>query len=183
MQDIKVIRNYASALFEDAENKQKDEVFKHLEKIVEAVNSDCEFKDVLYSPAVSKTNKTKLIGKLTSAFGTPRVLTEFLQVLIRNSRENILDYLPEFYKQMLDASKNIKQVKIKSFKVLSDKDKQSLIKYLKNDLIKHDIEVKYEQDSSLLGGVLIQYDNNIVDFSVAGALKKIDDIAGNAIVK
>ena len=183
MQDIKVIRNYTSALFNDPGNKQKDKILKHLEKILETINLDVESKGTLYSPAVSKIDKARLVNELTSILGTPKVLSEFLQILIRNSRENILDYLPKYYKQMLDASKNIKQVKIKSFKALSDKDKESLIKYLKTNLIKCDIEINYEEDSSLLGGILIQYDNNIMDFSIAGALKKIDDIAGNAIVK
>jgi len=184
MQDIKVIRNYVDALFDNAKQKHKEEeVFQHLKKVVELINTNSELKNILYSPIIPKTNKSRLIDKLTSFFGTDEGLIEFLHVLIKNSRENVLDYILTYYKQRLDASKNIKQVKVKSFKVLDDKDKELLIKYLKTYLIKHDIEVKYEEDSSLLGGILIQYDNNIMDFSIAGALKKIDDVTRSTIVK
>lgn len=184
MHDIKVIKNYVAALFDSALKRHAEgEVFVQVCSVVEALNANSELKNILYSPVTPKSSKIKLIDAFTQALAIDKTVEEFLKVLVKNSREYVLDHLVDFYKQMLDASKNIKQVKVKSFKRLTVKDKNTLSDYLKIDLNKHSIEIKFEEDSSLLGGVLIQYDNNVIDLSIAGALKKIDDMAIIAIVK
>jgi F-type H+-transporting ATPase subunit delta len=184
MRDIKVIKNYAAALFDSAlKSHAEEEVFMYVCTVVDTLNANSELKNIFYSPATLKSSKIKLIEALTQALKTDKTVEEFLKVLVKNSREYVLDHLVDFYKQILDASKNIKQVKVKSSQTLTEKDKNTLSKYLKTDLIKENIEIRFEEDSSLLGGVLIQYDNNVIDLSIAGALKKIDDMAIIAIVK
>lgn len=184
MKDIKVIRNYAESLFDNAKKKNKEEdIFQDIKNIVEIISTNDELKNILYSPVVSKSSKIKLIKELATKLGTDDALLKFIIVLVKNAREYVFDHLSDYYKQMLDASKGIKQVKIKSYKTLDDKDKKIIDKYLETELTQDSIEVEFEVDSSLLGGILIQYDNKVIDLSITGYLKKIDDLTTSAVAK
>lgn len=184
MQEIKVTRNYVEALFDSAKKRYKEEeVFQDIKNIIEIVSINSELKNILYSPVVSKSNKIKLIKELTAKLGTEETLLKFLIVLVKNAREYVLNHLADHYKQILDASKGIKQVEIKSSKILDDKDKAIIDEYLETELTKNNFEVKFEVDSSLLGGILIQYDNKIIDLSIAGFMRKIDDVTRSTVVK
>jgi F-type H+-transporting ATPase subunit delta len=85
------------------------------------------------------------------------------------------------YEQFLDDNKNIKIVKVTSSKILEKEDRKMIKQYLETELLNQKIEIKFDDDSSIIGGILVQYDNNILDLSIAGALKKIEDVTKKAL--
>ncbi len=178
MIDQKVVRNYASCLFDNA--KSDSECQKILEQISlfnEILLTSELVRFALYSPIVSKFDKLKLVNGFIEKFQFEKIVAQFFKVVVRNSRFEILSSVIARYKQLLNESRGIKFVTVESVEQQPNKKVTAIVKkYLENKLEKI-IELKTIQNESLIGGVVIKYDSFLYDYSVAGTLDRVGKLA------
>jgi len=173
MKDIKIVKNYASALFSgSSETGAQEEVLKQMIAVNEVVESDVVIKNAIQSPIIKNTDKVKIIQSIMQKFNINNILAEFLLLLVKNSRISLLSKIISFYHLMLDESKDIKLVQVVSFKILELEEKEWIKNHLEN-LLKQKVETEFSENQSILGGMVIEYDSIRMDYSIAGALGKI----------
>ena len=73
-------------------------------------------------------------------------------------------------------SKGIKFVKVSSAFKLEKKEMEFIRNLLESKLDKK-VELEHSVDESLLGGVVVKYDSNLIDCSLQGVLDRIQKIA------
>ena len=120
-----------------------------------------DFVRLLSSPAVSKADKTDLIGKVFDG-KTDGCLLNFLKVLAQNGRFSHLAGIADEFKTLLNKEKNILAVTaVEMPPILQQKLRNKLAA-----ITKKNIELTAKVDRSVLGGVLLQYDNIEIDGTV-----------------
>ena len=106
-------------------------------------------------------------------------MLNFLYILIDKRREaDILDIEKE-YEELYNEHKNIVKVVAKTAIPMEDKAKVKLIKVLGEKLDKT-IELTNEVDKSIMGGVLLQMEDRLIDGSIKAQLDSIGKAIGGA---
>jgi F-type H+-transporting ATPase subunit delta len=176
MKGIKIVTNYAFALFTSAvELGVEEKILEQIKQINRVIDADSDIKTIMESPVVTSTDKTKVLESIVGGFEINAILMQFLLLLIKNSRISFLPKIIHSYNLLLDESKNIKMVKLTSCKVLEVLDKEWIKTYLEKDLGQK-VEIEFHQDPSIIGGIIVEYDSIRIDYSILGALNKIKRI-------
>lgn len=94
----------------------------------------------------------------------------FLDLLIRYNRLNILPEIASLYKEALDSKNGVVAVKVKTAFPLDLLQKRTIINALSNK-IDAKVELSVEEVPELLAGVIIEYQDQVIDQSLKGRLK------------
>ncbi|PCJ27592.1 MAG: ATP synthase F1 subunit delta [Rickettsiales bacterium] len=175
--DLKVVKNYAQALFLKAKDLSKeDKILEQISIISDITEASPLAKEVLCSPIIDHSLKIKLIDLLAKKYKFDKISQRFLYVLVKNTRCNFISKIVDEFGKMLAESKGIKAVNVSSAFKLGKKELSFIKGFLETELNKK-IELTTKEDASLIGGVVIEYDSNLIDCSVHGALEKIQKVA------
>ncbi len=92
------------------------------------------------------------------------------------AKKNLLSKAPEILnllEQTANADQNIVSAKIKSKLKLSEQKKDSLRQSLINRYKAKDLKLKLEEDPSLLGGIRIEAEGEVIDLSLKNKLHQL----------
>lgn len=172
-------RRYALALYEAcSEAGNVEVVFQQLKEIVNEIDSNKDFMEIIKNPQISKANKKRIFKELFENTIEPELLN-FLLLTIE--KERIL-FLREKYNQFesiyLDA-RNIIVVDVKSAISLTNDEKINLKNVLEKKYRKTVI-LREKVDISLIGGMILRVGDEVIDGSVKDKVvsfkKRINDI-------
>lgn len=164
---------YAKSLIDLAtEQNQLDEVYKDMIFLQGVFKQSKEFTSVMRSPVITADKKNAIIdgvtagkvGKLTSAFN---------KLLIQKNRESILSEIITAYIDQFNAIKGIHKVKLTTAQPISDALKTAIEQKVKTDTSLPIIELEPVVKEELIGGFVLEFDNNLVDASIQRDLKDI----------
>ncbi len=105
------------------------------------------------------------------------VLDNFVNVLVANSDLRLFDQIAEEFHKLELVKLGIKQVNVKSAHPLTKENEKQILDEL-NKLAKHKVELKKEVDERLIGGVVIQMDDQVIDASVKSQLEQLKENLG-----
>ncbi len=170
-----ISREYAAALFMLAcEEKREAEYKKALEIVEKEFKNQIEYIDFLASPSIPIDER---LDAIDAAFSNvlPEYVLYFLKLLCeKNHIESIFECILE-YNNLFDGMKNVSNAKVKSVVELSETEKEALQKKLEKISGKN-VNMNFEIDSSIGGGLIIELDGNIIDASIRRYLKDIKDV-------
>ena len=170
-----VSREYAQALFMLAAEKGMADAFdKDLDVLTDALKENPRYTELLSSPGIALEER---LGVIEATFGgsVSRDVVSFLKILCeRKHTDEILECVGE-YKAMLDESKKISTARVTSAALLDEKQKAALVKKLEMKT-GHKVVIEYTRDESIIGGLTIELDGQIMDASLKRHLKDIKDV-------
>ncbi len=167
-----LLTGYAQALYEVASKKGvADEVEKDMKSIKTLLKKNEKFRDVLYHPSVTKSDKKKIIDK-TIGPQCSKWVKNLLFVLIDKRRERLLDSLSDMFTAVASKIKGIEHVKVQTAIALTDTKREELKKSLEK-LTKKEVRLEVKVDKSIIGGMIISMGNRIIDGSVTNHLKNL----------
>ncbi len=162
--------SYALALLDLTQGKEK-ETLEYLIYIQEILKKDKQVEHFFLNPAVSKNLKIQLIKKVFQNH-LPELLINFLCILAKNERFNLISEIKEIYQYHLDKRNNILPVKVITAIEL-DEDTKSLIQKTLNQYYNKEVDIHYVVKSSIIGGIIIQSEGYEIDNSIESMLKQI----------
>jgi F-type H+-transporting ATPase subunit delta len=131
-----------------------------------------DFKIYLSNPLISADKKQEILEKtLKSELNTETF--KFLLVLVKRDRINLLDSVIDSYLQLVYRLASIKMIEVSTAFAFTNKQKNMLIKKLKELTNAREIRLVITVDSSLIGGFLIKTNSRVVDFTVKNQLQKL----------
>ncbi|HEY3781100.1 MAG TPA: ATP synthase F1 subunit delta [Fimbriimonadaceae bacterium] len=174
MQDHRVAKRYAKALFNEA---QKSDMVAAVEADLNAISNlstgEGQFKDFIFSPHVAREEKSKIAERLFSDRITALTM-QFIRIVIEKRREAEIALIHEEYVNLRREHGNVIYAEVISAEALDDKQRDALEKKLKSLTGKH-IEAAYDVDPKLVGGLKIVYGNYVLDGTVKGTLRRLED--------
>lgn len=175
-----VSKKYAMALFEAGLDLEKIHEFNGQLEILEKIFKEhLKLVQIFSHPKIRKEEKKELIDKLFKDKVSWEIVN-FLYVLIDKRRErHILDIIQE-YKVMFNKHEEIVKVVAVTAIPMEERYKAKLKVVLSNKLMKK-VELENMVDPGILGGVILKFENKLVDGSVKGKLEDLGKVIGGNI--
>lgn len=104
----------------------------------------------------------------------PGVVKSFIELLASHRVLAQSDKIIKAFKKYLYKQENIQSVEVKTALPLSEHDRREILKHLKNTLNK-EIIIKESVDKELVGGIVVKYDDTVIDGSIKSRLKLLAD--------
>ena len=173
MQNPRLAGRYAKSLLDIAvEKNELEKVYTDVKYIQAVIAASSEFVNVLRSPIIKADKKLAIVSSVTQN-KVGAILEGFNKLLIAKNREANLPEILNAFEEQYNTLKNISKVKLTSATELSDTTKQAIISRLEKDAGLANIQLQTKIDERLIGGFVLEYNNNIVDASIIRDLKDI----------
>ena len=172
MKDHVVAQKYAHALF--AEAQAKDELHacqQGLDEFVRVARLRGSLIQILSHPFIALDEKTRMIHSVLGEYSTP-LLERFLALLVRKRRLDVLFAIAQEFQAEVDRFQNIQALKVRTAFPMSDAQQIELQKKLEVWL-KSKVRMDVQVDPQLIGGLVIQTRDHVLDQSLKGQLKKL----------
>lgn len=173
MPNPRLAARYAQSLVEIAQEKgELEAVNTDMEFLQTAIQVSKEFRTVLNSPIIKGEKKKEIfLAVIDDKIGP--VTKGFCQLLLLKSREGVLPEIVTAFKEQYNTIKGINKVKFTTTQPISDALRTSIEKKIAADTGFTNIELETLVDESLIGGFVLEYNNNLIDASIARDLKDI----------
>jgi len=166
-----IARVYAEALFEVARDKGKlDEVHDQLAEGAEAIAENRDLQVFLFSPYFSSAEKRDGIARVISG-GNPE-LVNFLELLAEKHRMPAIFRIRTRFDEMWAKEKRHLDVRLTSAVELPSDVVDAVGKQIE-DQTGQTIELETDVDERVLGGIVLQVGNMVLDASVRNKLERL----------
>jgi F-type H+-transporting ATPase subunit delta len=164
---------YAEALFSAAHRQNAvDALGEELSHFgSDVLDAAPEIESFLASPVVGKKAKTAALDAALPGHASD-LLRGLFTVLARNGRLSLLRGITEAYRHLLDNQAGLIPVKVTSAVALSDAQREALTGTL-GDILKQQPVLTVRVDPDLLGGLVVQVGDRVIDTSVRTRLQTL----------
>lgn len=168
-----VTNTYADALFQIATEEDKvDELYSEVNTLIGILDANPDLSRVMSHPSVDKNEKIDVIKNIF----TGRVCAELCgllhQIVVNNRYEEIDGILAKFT-EMVKEYKKIGVAHVATPTDLTDAQKDRIKQKLLDSTDYVEMEMNYETDPSLIGGMRIRIGDRIVDSSISTKLNEL----------
>lgn len=171
-----VATRYAQAFFDIArEDERIDEYGQELIAISDVLRMNPEFFRLIRHPAMTAVQKKELLKQILAACSLSRPTHEFLMVIERRKRIDLIQKIVDSYLQMVDNQKNIITAVVTSAIPFSPAHQDALRNKLSQMLspVPSVIKLKMQVEPGIIGGLIIRLKDKVIDGSVRGRLDRL----------
>jgi F-type H+-transporting ATPase subunit delta len=142
-------------------------------KYIHAVcNASSEFVNLLRSPIIKADQKNSIINSVTKD-KVSLLTNSFTVLLVKKGRERDLPEMATAFIEQYNALKGIHQVTLTTAVEVSSDLKKSIEDKVKAENKFATVELTTKTDDALIGGFVLEFNNNLVDASIARDLRDI----------
>jgi F-type H+-transporting ATPase subunit delta len=173
MLDTSLAVRYANALFSAAQEKNcVPAILDELDSFLQVLAKDAQLKSLFFHPAIPASEKKSLLDDLVGNRLTP-LGRSFLSTLLDAKRINYLALIHENIVKLYNKAKN--KVSARVFSVLPlDAGVQKKVRERIEHFLHKEVDVRFDVDPGLLGGIKLVVEDKVVDGSVLHNLKKME---------
>jgi F-type H+-transporting ATPase subunit delta len=165
-------KRYSQAVFEIArQSGDLDAWARALDQIAEFM-TDPEVRAVLENTRVARDSKQRLIE---AALGDlPPLALNLARLLVRKGRTLLARQIADQFRQLVEAQEGVARARALTAVPLSDTERETLARRL-GEQTGRQIVLETEVDPALLGGVVVQIGDRLIDGSTRARLEALRD--------
>lgn len=169
--DLKAAQRYANALYRIARDKNLlDPIAGEIEVLADLSKANKNFRQVFLTSSLSKQVKEEIIGRVFPNVET--VTRDFLKVLVRKNRFNLLVAIAAEYKRLYDSDEGIEAVHlVTTFKL--EQEQLNRFKDCIEQILGRKVRIKSEIKPALISGAIIYTRSLVIDGSLRYQLKAL----------
>ena len=166
---------YASALFElmqELPADQQKSLTAEVADLLALLSANDELQKLIRSPVISAEEKTAAMGAVSDAAGMSQLLKNFVALVIEKRRAAALPAMAQHFAGLVASSRDELVAHVTTAQAIE----QAQIDALKDQLKKafgKTIVVEAEQDSALLGGMIVKVGSQMIDGSLRTKLDSL----------
>jgi F-type H+-transporting ATPase subunit delta len=173
MPNPRLATRYAKSLIDlSVERNQLEIVYNDMQFLKQVIKASPDFVNLLRSPIVNSDKKQSILDAITKN-RISELTAAFIKLLINKSRESDLPEIVAAFIEQYNAIKNIHKVKLTTATAISDDLKNAIVSKVKREANLENVELDAKIDDKLIGGFVLEFNNNLVDASVLRDLKDI----------
>jgi len=173
---LPVAKHYARALLELAREKGVvDQIGEGLRIFREKIEEDRRILNLFSSPVISQQEKEEFLETLIGEVEGKELLKSFLALLVKNKRVRLLEQIVYSYKILADEVMERVDAVAVSPVPLSEEQKMRLAERL-SLITGKKVNLRVEEDPSILGGVVVKVEGKIYDGSIKGFLRSLRQV-------
>ena len=177
MTNTVVARRYARALFalgKEAGAKELDSYGATLSKLDALLADNPALDKIFRSPVIGVAEKRELVSSLLKSVAADKTMTNFCLLLADKNRLDGLRDIATYYGTLLDAENGIIRGRLVTA-VSLDAKKQGKLKTMLEKKAGKSIELTFDVDPSILGGVVLRVGDRVMDGSLRAQLALLRD--------
>ena len=168
-----VSKTYGDALFDlSVEENSVDAMMQEVLAVRKAFEENPELARVLRNPDIGKEEKLNLVEKIFKGRVSDN-LTGFLRIIVNKQRCGELDAILDYIVARVKEYKKIGRAQVTSPMELSEEWKERIRKKLLETTGYVEMEMTYDVDPALIGGLVIRIGYTVVDSSIRSKLTDV----------
>lgn len=172
MASSRIASRYSKSLLELAkEANTLDAVKADMELVLDTCSGSKDLTNLLNSPVISAADKKAVLSKVFK--DATQSTQNFIAFLVDRSREGELALVASQFISAYEKMKGIARVTVVSAIALPADTLEQVKAYTGGLIGEDNIELTNEIDASLIGGMVIKYEDRLLDMSVAKELREI----------
>ena len=171
MNDSKISIRYSRAIFQSAlEKKNLDNVYQDMIFISEICKNP-ETKEFLQSPVIFPSKKIAIFHKMLEG-NIEKITLSLIDLIVKNGRES---FIPAIARNFIHETKKFKGIteSVLTTAIKVDDNVRKQIIDLISTVFNTEVELKENLDPEIVGGFILQVDDNYIDASIRNKLRKI----------
>lgn len=168
-----VSKTYGEALFELAMEENKLDVFMdEVKALLQSIEENPEFSKLMNHPKIDKDEKLNVIE---AVFGgrLDKELVGFLRLLVIKDRYVEVEEVLDYFLNLVKTEKGIGVAYVTSAVPLSQTQRSEVEKRLLETTSFKEMEMNFDVDESLIGGLVIRIGDRVVDSTVKTKLSEL----------
>lgn len=173
MPNPRLANRYAQSLIDlSTERGELESVYADMKYVQAVCKASKEFVNLLNSPIINDHQKNSIITAITNG-KISELTTLFISLLVKKKRESDLPEIAYAFVDQYNVIKNIQIVKLTTAVAISDELKLSIESKVKTEIGMSSVELEAAVDDKLIGGFVLEFNNNLIDASILRDLKDI----------
>lgn len=174
MSVARIATRYAKTLIDLAQSQDKlDRVLEDVHALKSAIKGSEEFRMLLKSPIIKGDKKTAILNQIFGAKFDPLTMA-FIHILIKKGRESSLQEIGVEFIGQFKIIRHISTVTLTTAVPVSESTVKTIHDRLeRSKSTDTNVEIITKVDPHLLGGFILQFDDNIYDASI---IHKLDQL-------
>ena len=170
-----IARRYATALADVVTASGGTEIVKsELRAWEQMISGNPDLQSVFRNPSIQHSSKERILDSLLAKVKPSKTTSNFLRVLLRNSRLTELREINDKFDAVLEERSGSVVAEVKTARELSVAQANELKTNLER-LTGKQVKLNYSIDPSLIGGVVTQIGSTIYDSSVRTQLENLKE--------
>ena len=143
-----------------------------IENFAAAFGESADLRDALESPMIPPPKKREILDAVLSRLGTSPIASNFLRVLFVNYRLPMIGGIAEAFRKVANRRMGIVEVRVTAARELSAPEQEALRERF-GQLTAHPVEIEFNRDEAIVGGLLAQIESTVYDGTVRGYLERV----------
>ena len=168
-----VSKTYGEALFDAAmESGRTSEMMGEIPAVREILDANPEFEKLMLHPGIPKLEKLKIVDEV---FGGKvcKEISGVIRVIVDNERYKELNSVFDYFIDKVKETNGVGVAYVTTAKILSENQKLQVKMKLQQKTSYHTMEMHYDVDTSLIGGMVIRIGDRVVDSSIRTKLNNL----------
>lgn len=165
---------YAKALLKFASESQRTErVYELMVNLCASFSSSPSLTATIRNPFVSDADKTMLLTTAAAAGTDDECLADFVKLLIRNRRVDMIREIALAYCRLYRKANDIAVVEITTAYQPDSAERARLTRLVESNVSAAKVEMSFIVDPGIIGGFVITVDSRRLDASISNELKQL----------
>jgi ATP synthase F1 delta subunit len=164
-------RRYAVALFDTVQNEQLDALLADSQSLSSLIQESQELASVLKSPLTKNEIKSNILLKIIEGVPSEKTLKGLVNTLRKNKRLNLFENILIEFQDVLFEKRGYQKAKVTTAHPINDETKNN-IKELLNNQYGSKINLEFQINQALLGGMTVVVGSRMIDLSVLNQVSK-----------
>jgi F-type H+-transporting ATPase subunit delta len=167
---------YARALADVVASAKIDagKVDQQLQDFADTLRESGELREVLSSPSFKLEKRLAILDSLNEQMKLRREVRNFVAVLIRNGRLLGFNQVLGEYRREMDQRAGISEAVVTTARKLDEEERRE-IEAQAAQIAGTRIRATYQEDGTLVGGVVLQIGSTVYDGSIRGRLQRLKE--------
>lgn len=173
MRNPRLAERYAKSLMDIAtEHKKLDHIYADMNGIHAMCQESKDFSLLMTSPVIKADKKNEIVSMILK--GKVDGITEaFMKLIINKGREFFLEEIAEAFIRLYKKQNNISEVSLTLSENIGEEVVNALKEKIQQQLQGKTIDLNVQVDPSIIGGFILEANNNLFDASI---LRDLNDI-------
>lgn len=168
-----ISKTYGDALFETALEKQTmDFLFEEAQVVLEAFSQNPKLSELMVHPKILKEEKLQIVEEIFKGRVSDD-MTGFLVIIVKKDRFGEICNILEYFISRVKEYKGIGVATVTTPMELNEAQKSAVCAKLLETTSYREMEMHYQVDEALIGGMVIRIGDRVVDSSVATKLEEL----------
>ena len=179
MNNGKISIRYARALYAYAVEQQEDRaVYTDMQTLTRTLAEVKGMNAFLSNPAIATPDKERMLQNAAGGAKTCASTRRFLQFVLEKNREASMQMIALMYAKLYREKNHILVGQVTSAVKLPSATLEKIASFIRNKY-QASVELTAQTDPSLIGGFVLDIEDNRFDASISGQLQKLNNYAGH----